>query len=148
MSFFEQQQIEEIFNTIKTSEKEGVDINEFYKGINELFPKYQRKTVDALFHFADKNKNNILELNEFISIIRFLERKEYKDDPYILLFEKYDTNKNHVLEFDEFKYICHCIDDEVDDDFISELFIQFDNDKNGVVDWDEYMEMCSQLQQQ
>ena len=93
-----------LFNIFDKNKNHVLEKNEFVTGFAKLCPYFSTKTIQCLFRFCDKDHNGSLDLNEFISLIRFVEKKIYKDDPFIVLFDKCDENGDGKLNFEEF---CH-----------------------------------------
>ena len=146
MSFFTEEEITHVFTEIDKKQEGKIDKRQFYKGFIKFFPHFKKKTVYSLFSMADKDKSKSLELKEFISLVRFIERKTYDDDPFVILFDQCDLDKNGVLDRDEFLLVWQCIDENVDREMVGQMFDAADADGNGVLDFDEYMELCAHVQ--
>ena len=146
MSFFTEQEISQVFLEIDKKQEGKIDKKQFYKGFTKFFPHFKKKTVYSLFSMADKDKSKTLELKEFISLIRFIERKTYDDDPFVILFDQCDLDKNGVLDKNEFLLVWRCIDENVDPNMVAQMFDAADADGNGVLDFNEYMELCANIQ--
>ena len=145
---FTEAEIIAIFKAIDTNKSGGLDINEFYRGFRQLFPALSQQTIVGLFRMQDKDHNGTLDLQEFITLVRFMEKKAYDDDPFVILFDKCDLDGNGVLDIVEFCLVWKCVIPDIDTDTIVKLFKAADEDGNGVVDFNEYMELVAQIKRE
>ena len=137
------ERIIEIYSTIDTDHNGMIDADEFSKAMSVIFPNLHMTTLLKLFKYADANGSFTKE--SFISLVRFLERKKDKNNPYVMLFEFCDDNGNGVLEKDEFVKICKIIEENASDEVIEKCFEEADLDKNNVIDFKEYMQAIDSI---
>ena len=132
-----------LFNIFDKNKNHVLEKNEFVTGFAKLCPYFSTKTIHCLFRFCDKDHNGSLDLNEFISLIRFVEKKIYKDDPFIVLFDKCDENGDGKLNFEEFCHVWMSIEPDVGKERLRELFISADGNENQVLEFEEYMQFVA-----
>ena len=99
---FTENEICAIFMALDKDGSKTIEINEFYKGFKQLFPSFSKQTIFSLFRMQDKDKSGTLDIDEFITLIRFIEKKAYSDDPFVVLFDKCDINGDGKLDIIEF----------------------------------------------
>ena len=145
---FTESEITSIFKAIDTNNNQALDINEFYRGFRQLFPTLSEQTIVSLFRMQDADHNGTLDLQEFITLVRFMERKAFDDDPFVILFDKMDIDGNGVLDITEFCLVWKSLVPDIDTTTIMDLFKAADTDGNGVVDFNEYMELVAQIKRQ
>ena len=145
---FTETEIIAIFKAIDTNNSGKLDINEFYRGFTQLFPSLSKQTIVSLFRMQDKDHNGVLDIQEFITLVRFMEKKVYDDDPFVILFDKCDLDGNGVLDIVEFCLIWKCIIPDIDTDAVVKLFKAADDDGNGVVDFNEYMDLVATVKRE
>ena len=131
------EKIIEIYHAIDRDNNGTIDADEFTDAFVKLFPTIQVKTLQKLFKYADKDGK--FDQQSFIDLVRFLERKKDKNNPYVMLFDFCDSNGNGVLEKDEFIEICRVIEENASIEVITKCFDDADLDHNGVIDFKEYM---------
>ena len=110
----------------------------------------RKKASQTILGYVEnhKDKNGTLDIHEFISLVRFMEKKAYDDDPFVVLFDKCDIDGNGVLDIVEFCLVWKCVVPDIDTDTIVNLFKAADDDGNGVVDFNEYMELVAQVKKE
>ena len=137
------ERIIEIYDVMDKDKNGILDAEEFTESMNKIFPTIQEKTLKKLFRFA--NEKGEFTKEAFISLVRFVERKKEKSNPFVMLFEYCDENGNGVLEFDEFVKICTTIEENASMEIIKECFEKADLDKNNVIDFKEYMTAIAEI---
>ena len=145
---FTENEICAIFLALDKDGSKTIDIEEFYIGFKQLFPSFSKQTIFGLFRMQDKDNNGALDIDEFITCIRFIEKKAYSDDPFVILFDKCDLDGNGKLDVVEFALIWRCIIPDIDSNAIVKLFKAADEDGNGYVDFNEYMELVAQIKKE
>ena len=140
------ERIIEIYRTIDTDKNGTLDADEFTKAMMIMFPTLRMQTLLKLFKYADPN--GTFSEQAFINLVRFLERKKDKNNPYVMLFEYCDVNENGVLEKAEFIKICRIIEENVSDEIIEKCFTEADLDHNNVIDFKEYMQAIDSIVEQ
>ena len=140
---FTEEEIRAIFSALDVDGSKSIDMDEFYTGFKQLFPSFSQQTIFSLFRMQDKDNNGTLDVDEFISLIRFIEKKAYSDDPFVILFDRCDLDGNGKLDAYEFKLIWKCLVPDIDEAGVNALFIAADEDDNGFVEFDEYMELIA-----
>ena len=141
---FTEQEIIDIFYEIDKNRSGSITMEEFYKGFVKLFPDLSDKTIYSYFRMHDKDKNGKLNLNEFVNLVRFMEKKHYKDDPFVILFDQCDVDGNGVLDLMEFCLVWDCIVPGIDTVDIMRLFREADKG-NGKIDFNEYMDLIQRI---
>ena len=136
---FTEIEILKIFKEFDTDGNRKIDIDEFIQGFKQLFPSLSEKTSRSLFKMHDKDNNKTLDRKELISLVRFVEKKAYKDDPFIILFDKCDVDHNGVLSYEEFKNILRCVFENITEASIKMLFEAADDNGDKVLNLNEYL---------
>ena len=135
-----------IFEIIDTDNNGSISYEEFVIGFEKIFPDMFDGSLGALFRFADKNDDKQLSIDEFIDLVRFLEKETHTNDPFVMLFDKCDVDQDHTLNLSEFILIFRSINPDMDLQLIKKLFTLADTDRNGVIDFAEYMELVASIQ--
>ena len=146
MTILTEEEIISLFESLDNDKNGEIDINEFAKGFVTFFPTLTNQTIFSLFRMHDKDGNKSIDVKEFISLIRFMEKKAYNDDPFVILFDKCDVNKNGTLDIEEFQLVWKCFNPDIDLEFIKEMFVDADKDHNGQLDFNEYMDLVANIQ--
>ncbi|OII75930.1 EF hand domain-containing protein [Cryptosporidium andersoni] len=137
--------LERFNNLIKLIDKDSnnvLDESEITEWLEYLGNRSTFRDAAAEFNFIDKNKDNIVEFEEFIYHFSPESQRDEEDDGlhdfYIRLFFEMDLNKDEVLEINEYYNLVH--DYTLSGEFYKRihLFIE-SNDINhdGVLDKDE-----------
>ncbi|KAL7067287.1 EF hand domain-containing protein [Cryptosporidium serpentis] len=145
----EQVLLERFNNLIKLIDKNNdniLDESEIIEWLEYLGNRSTFRDAAAEFHFIDKNKDEIVEFEEFIYHFNPESQRDEEDDGlhdfYIRLFSEMDLNKDEVLEINEYYNLVH--DYTLSGEFYKRihLFIE-SNDINhdGILDKDELREL-------
>ena len=112
--------------------KEG--FNKFY-GENKISEKEFNEIINAI----DKDKNNCIEYEEFISATINLDM--LLSDKYLhLAFDSYDKDGSQLLSVDEIKKALGIIEGE-DNDVIKRIIKEIDLNGDGEISFDEFKQL-------
>ena len=148
MTFYTAKQIRDIFDSFDVNKNGKIEQDEFMYGFRQLFPRFSKETIQQLFRQADKDFTKTVDYDEFVSLIRYIERKAYSFDPFIKLFDEGDKDGNGKLDRVEFVNIWKKVDPSLDTGLITELFNVADIDGNGFIDFDEYLNIIANVKAQ
>ena len=121
-----------------------IDRQEFHDGLSLK----SDRIVDRIFDIFDKDNNNFIDLNEFLSGIKLLiDGSEIEKIKFA--FDVHDFDGSGDIDREELNVLIKNILIENNLDFdvnqvdliVNEFFIAADVDKNGVIDFDEFIKL-------
>ena len=121
-----------------------IDRQEFHDGLSLK----SDKIVDRIFDIFDKDNNNFIDLNEFLSGIKSLINGS-EIEKIRFAFDVHDFDGSGDIDREELNVLIKNILIENNLDFdvnqidliVNEFFIAADIDKNGVIDFDEFIKL-------
>ena len=121
-----------------------IDRQEFHDGLS----LNSDRIVDRIFDIFDKDNNNFIDLNEFLSGIKLLIDGS-KIEKIKFAFDVHDFDGSGDIDREELNVLIKNILIENNLDFdvnqvdliVNEFFIAADVDKNGVIDFDEFIKL-------
>ena len=130
-----------IFRELDTDGNGTLSYEEIKEGFNKFYGenKISEKEFNEIINAIDKDKNNCIEYEEFISATINLDM--LLSDKYLhLAFDSYDKDGSQLLSMDEIKKALGIIEGE-DNDVIKGIIKEIDLNGDGEISFDEFRQL-------
>lgn len=130
-----------IFRELDTDGNGTLSYEEIKEGFNKFYGenKISEKEFNEIINAIDKDKNNCIEYEEFISATINLDM--LLSDKYLhLAFDSYDKDGSQLLSVDEIKKALGIIEGE-DNDVIKGIIKEIDLNGDGEISFDEFRQL-------
>ena len=140
---YTEDEIESAFNMYDTSGDGKIERDEFIKFLSTIFPGFKEELASAWYDEVDKDHSGYLDLQEFICVVREIERETNKENMFISLWNVFDEDKNGVLDKNEFSKMWKSLITNMSNETLEQFFNVFDDDGNGELSYIEFMDIAS-----
>lgn len=159
--------LQEAFKMYDVTGKGYIEIEQFTHIImelgiisNQLTLKQQQQQLKQIIEFTDFNKDNKIDLNEFIlCMYRFIPYentpiqdnkdtsllKEKEDEELKACFQYFDRDHDGRISQKELEYVMNKFDTNLSLYEIKEMMLLADKNKDGFIDFDEFKQLLPPL---
>ena len=128
----------EAFNLFDKDCDGNIDIRELATVMRTLGYNPNKEELDDIIQTFDEDGSGTIDKDEFINLLTTKLREQKEDKDLLEIFNMFDKNRDGFISEDDINYIIDEVNDDLDEDIVSELIRKGDEDNDGKISFIEF----------
>eukprot|EP00800_Vazella_pourtalesii_P010521 TRINITY_DN2586_c0_g1_i1.p1 TRINITY_DN2586_c0_g1~~TRINITY_DN2586_c0_g1_i1.p1 ORF type:complete len:161 (-),score=57.28 TRINITY_DN2586_c0_g1_i1:123-605(-) len=142
-----QDKFEEYREAFEVFDKDGsgtITVEELHQVITSMGQKCSLKDAKQMIAEVDADKNETIELGEFIEMMEKKSKKQDKGDELLEAFKTFDKNGDGKISHSELKIVMKSMGNNMDDSEITQMIEAADLDGDKEISFEEFKAMMGE----